>query len=114
MTTKPLKDKLGIIAKAYKSLPKELHCDFLKALAELEDNENHKKRSFPHTELHKVSGIGSVNVYRAYINKIKGWRLHLQYDNDNSISLCDVLTGKEHDATIKVIKSRKNNYKKKR
>lgn len=114
MTPKPLKDELGIIAKAYKILSKNLYSDFLKALAELEDNENHITRFFPHTQLHKVSGIKSVNVYRAYINKIKGWRIHLQYDNDKFLHLCDVLTGEEHDETTEVIKRRKNKYKKKR
>ena len=114
MTPKPLKDELGIIAKAYKILSEDLHCDFLKALAELEDNENHRTQNFPHTQLHKVSGIKSINVYRAYINKIKGWRIHLQYDNDKFLHLCDVLTGEEHDETTEVIKRRKNNYKKKR
>lgn len=114
MTPKPLKDELGVLNKAYKILTEDLHCDFLKALAELEDNENHRKKNFPHTQLHKVSGIKNVSVYRAYINKIQGWKIHLQYGKDNFLYLCDVLTGEEHDDTTEVIMSRKNRYKKKR
>jgi hypothetical protein len=43
-----------------KILPEELKIDFLEALAELEDNECHRTRTFPKTRLHKVTGIRAV------------------------------------------------------
>ena len=114
MNIKPIKDVEGVIAKAYKILPTDLHCDFLKAISELENNNNHKHGQFPHTHLHKVEGYKNYSVYRAYIHKTKGWRIHLQYGNDNFLILNDILTGKEHDKTTDVIKTRKNNYNKKK
>lgn len=71
MNPKPLKDELAVIAKAHKLLTNDLYEDFIKALAELEDNENHRTQNFPHTKLHKVKGA-KENVYRADVNKIKG------------------------------------------
>lgn len=113
MSVKPLKDESGVLGKAYKLLPSELHDSFLKALAELEDNDAHKNNVFPHTKLHKVRGnIKGVAVYRADIDKISGWRLHVQYDDDHFLLLNDILTGQEHDKVIDVIKLRKHRYKK--
>lgn len=77
---KPLFDEYGVIYEAMKILPDNLKLDFLEALAELEDNECHRTRSFPKTRLHKVKGIKQA-IYRADIDKISGWRIHLQYIN---------------------------------
>ena len=56
--TKPLFDDYGIIHEAMEILPTDkLKLAFLEALAELEDNEAHKTRSFPRTRLHKIAGI---------------------------------------------------------
>lgn len=109
MNEKGLVDDKAVIKKANKILPDELLKDFLDALAELEDNEAHRTRNFPKTRLHKVTG--AKDVYRADINKISGWRIHLMYESDNRIHLCDVLEGKEHDRVQKVIKNRKDLYK---
>lgn len=109
MDSKALKDDLAVIAKAYKLLPCDLYKDFIQALAELENNNNHKKHQFPHTELHKIEGTKN-NIYRAYINKTKGWRLHVQYGFGGYLELKDILVGKEHDRVGKIIKSRKNRY----
>ncbi len=46
MEPKPLKDKQGAIAQAYRILPEDLRASFLAALAELEDNACHLNR-FP-------------------------------------------------------------------
>ena len=54
---KSLFDEYGVIYEAMKILPDDLKLDFLEALAELEDNECHRTRSFPKTRLHKVKGV---------------------------------------------------------
>lgn len=110
MAIKPLKDSNGVFRQAHKILPSTLVGDFMKAIAELEDNECHRTQTFPHTQLHKVKGTKS-DVYRAYIDKIDGWRLHLQYGDSNFIELNEILTGQEHDDAAKIIKKRKGKYK---
>ncbi len=102
---KPLLDEYGVIFDAQKYLPTELKPDFLEALAELENNECHKNRSFPKTRLHRVTGIQQA-IYRADIDKISGWRIHLKYSN-GQIQLKDVIEGSKHDDEIKVIKAKK-------
>lgn len=110
MGAKPLKDENAVLKKAFEILPNEHHENFLKAIAELEDNECHRTRTFPHTNLHKAKGV-KQNVYRAYIHKTSGWRLHLQYGEGNFIELSDILEGQEHDNVQDVIKNRKGKYK---
>ncbi|MFH7030470.1 MAG: hypothetical protein ACHBN1_35205 [Heteroscytonema crispum UTEX LB 1556] len=102
---KPLLDEYGVIHEAMKILPEELKIDFLSALAELEDNECHKTRTFSKTRLYKVKGIKQA-IYRADIDKISGWRIHVQYI-DGKIHLKDIIEGQRHDDVIKVIKSKK-------
>ncbi len=107
---KPMLDEYGIIYEALKKLPdNKLKVEFLEALAELEDNECHRTRSFPKTRLHRVSGVKQT-VYRADINKVSGWRIHLQYINGN-IALKDVIEGRRHDDVLKVIKTKKGRYR---
>lgn len=115
MTPKPLIDEFATIAKAYEILPESLHSDFLKAIAELEDNECHRKHIFPHTKLHVIEGKPkNYSIYRGYIDKISGWRLHFQYGvEDNHFHLIDIIPGSKHDSVIKEIKNRKNRYQKK-
>ena len=106
---KPLLDDYGIIMEAIKKLPDEkMKVAFVEALAELENNECHRTRSFPKTRLHRVRGIKQA-IYRADITKISGWRIHLQYE-DGRIALKDVIEGKRHDDVVKVIKTRKGRY----
>jgi hypothetical protein len=106
---KPLIDEYGIIYEALKKLPdSRLKVEFLEALAELEDNECHRTRTFPKTRLHRVTGI-KQNIYRADINKVSGWRIHLQYQQGN-IVLKDVIEGRRHDDVIKIIKTKKGRY----
>jgi hypothetical protein len=105
---KPLLDEYGIIYEGLKKLPNELKLEFLEALAELEDNQCHRHRSFPKTRLHRVRGVKQA-IYRADINKISGWRIHIQYV-DGSIVLKDVIEGSRHDDVIKVIKTKKGRY----
>ena len=52
---KKLLDEFGVIYEGNKILPDNFKLQFLEALAELEDNECHKTRTFPKTRLHKVS-----------------------------------------------------------
>jgi hypothetical protein len=107
---KPMLDEYGIIHEALKKLPdQKLKVAFMEALAELEDNACHKTRSFPKTRLHRVSGIKQT-IYRADINKVSGWRIHLQYINGH-IALKDVIEGRRHDDTLKVIKTKKGRYR---
>ncbi len=105
---KPLLDEYGIIYEAMRILPDDLKIDFIEALAELEDNECHRTRTFPKTRLHKVKGIKQA-IYRADINKISGWRIHIQYI-DGKIHLKDIIEGQRHDDVIEVIKSKKDRY----
>lgn len=104
-----LYDEYGIIYEAIKILPNdELRIGFLEALAELENQECHKKRRFPKTRLHKVKGLKLV-IYRADIDKISGWRIHVQYIN-KQIHLKDIIEGRRHDDVLKVIKSKRTRY----
>ncbi|MDQ0042810.1 hypothetical protein [Variovorax boronicumulans] len=106
---KSLLDAFGVIMEAQKSLPDEKHkLQFLAALAELENNECHKTRTFPVTRLHKVTGIKQA-VYRADVDKISGWRIHLQY-SDGALHLKDLVPGSKHDDVVEVIKSKKIRY----
>lgn len=92
-----------------KILPDDgLKISFLEALAELEDQECHRTRQFPKTRLHKVKGVKQA-VYRADIDKVSGWRIHVQYVN-GQIHLKDIIEGQRHDNVIEVIKSKKSRY----
>jgi len=107
--TLTLCDEYGIIYQAMKILPDDqLKISFLEALAELEDNECHRTRTFPKTRLHKVKGVKQA-IYRADIDKISGWRIHVQYIN-GQIHLKDIIEGQKHDDVLDVIKSRKARY----
>ncbi|MFN6518268.1 MAG: hypothetical protein RMY29_027800 [Nostoc sp. CreGUA01] len=107
--TLTLCDEYGIIYQAIKILPDdELKIAFLEALAELEDNECHRTRKFPKTRLHKVKGVKQA-IYRADIDKVSGWRIHIQYIN-GQIHLKDIIEGQRHDDVIEVIKSKKARY----
>lgn len=108
---KALLDEYGIIYDANKNLPDDKHkVQLVEALAELEDVNCHKQRSFPKTRLHKVKGVKQA-IYRADIDKISGWRIHLQYDKKTGqLHLKDVIDGKLHDEATKVIKSKKERY----
>jgi phage regulator Rha-like protein len=109
MRIKTLFDELGVILKANKILPNnEFKVKLVEALAELEDNECHRTRSFPKTRLHRVRGVKQA-IYRADIDKTSGWRLHVQYI-DGILHLKDVIEGRRHDDVLKVIKSTKNRY----
>lgn len=107
--TLTLCDEYGVIYEAMKILPDDVHkVQFLEALAELEDQECHRTRKFPKTRLHKVTGIKQA-VYRADIDKISGWRIHVQYVK-GQIQLKDIIPGQKHDDVIEVIKSKKDRY----
>jgi hypothetical protein len=104
-----LYDEYGIIYEARKILPNnDLKIDFLEALAELEDNECHRTRNFPKTRLHRIKGIKQA-IYRADIDKISGWRIHVQYIN-GKIHLKDIVPGQRHDDVIEIVKSKKSRY----
>lgn len=60
------------------------------------------------TRLHKVKGVKQA-IYRADIDKISGWRIHIQYV-DGQIHLKDIIEGKKHDDILNVIKSKKTRY----
>jgi hypothetical protein len=107
---KELRDRFGVIREAMKILPSDaMKIDFLEALAELEDNECHRTRKFPHTRLHKVTGIKQA-IFRADIDKTSGWRFHVQYGNDAALHLKDIVEGPKHDDVIQVIKSKIGRY----
>ena len=102
-------DEYGIIYEAMKILPNnELKIGFLEALAELEDRECHRLKQFPKTRLHKVKGIKQA-IYRADIDKISGWRIHVQFV-DGKLYLKDIIKGQKHDDVMKIIKSKKGRY----
>ncbi|MEA5448154.1 hypothetical protein VB780_06200 [Leptolyngbya sp. CCNP1308] len=102
-------DEYGVIYQAMKILPDDqLKSSFLSALAELEDGECHRTRKFPKTRLHKIKGVKQA-IYRADIDKISGWRIHIQYVN-GQIHLKDIIEGQKHDDVLEVIKSKKLRY----
>lgn len=105
---KPLLDEYGIIHQALKILPEGLRLHLLEALAELEDNECHRTRTFPITRLHRIEGWEEA-IYRADVEKTSGWRLHVQYV-DGKICLKDIVQGRLHDDVIRVVKSKKGRY----
>ena len=107
---KILLDEFGIIHEANNILPEEFKLQFLESLAELEDNNCHKNRSFPVTRLHKIKGVKQA-IYRADIDKISGWRVHVQYDKTNKqLVLKDIIEGQKHDDVSKIVKSKKHRY----
>ncbi|BAU13395.1 hypothetical protein LEP3755_39340 [Leptolyngbya sp. NIES-3755] len=107
--TLTLQDQYGIIYQAMEILPDDsLKIGFLEALAELENNECHRTRKFPKTRLHKVKGVKQA-IYRADIDKMSGWRIHIQYV-DGQIHLKDIIEGQKHDDVLEVIKSKKSRY----
>lgn len=109
MKFKKLKDEHGCILSAYEKLPSRLVENFVRTLAELENNDNHAAHSFPFSNLHKIRGINK-SVYRAYIDKTKGWRLHVQLIEGGYLYLNEVLPPNEHDDAAKVVKMRKDKY----
>lgn len=106
---KKLLDEFGVIFEADKILPGEYKLDFLSALAELENNEAHRTKTFPKTRFHKVRGIKQA-IYRADIDKISGWRIHLQYHKSGYLVLKDIIEGQKHDNAIKIIKAKIYRY----
>jgi len=112
---KKLLDEYGIIFQANEKLSKDLKVSLIESLAELENNDAHVNRSFPKTRLHRVEGIKNT-IYRADIDKISGWRIHLQYRKNKSdgeggvLVLKDIIERKYHDDVIEVIKSKKARY----
>jgi hypothetical protein len=107
--TLTLCDEYGIIYQAMKILLDDrLKVGFFEALAELEDNECHRTRKFPKTRLHKVKGVKQA-IYRADIDKVSGWRIHVQYV-DGQIHFKDIIEGQKHDDVLDVIKSKKTRY----
>lgn len=107
--TKKLLDEYGVIYSAFHDLPGDsMRVEFLEALAELEDNECHRTRSFPKTRLHRVVGVKEA-IYRADVSKLSGWRIHLQYA-DGGLHLKDLIPGDSHDDVVRVIKSKRSRY----
>jgi len=107
---KALLDKYGILRKAWGDLPDDRHrLQLLECLAELENVESYKKREFPVSRLHRAKGVRQT-IYRADIDKISGWRLHLQFDGDGTLCLKDLIPGSKHDDVTKVVKGKKHRY----
>jgi len=108
---KALLDEYGVIYEANKRLPDDDHrLQLVEALAELEDNNCYVRHSFPKTQLHKIKGIKQA-IYRAYIYKTSGWRIHLQLDDrTHQIHLKEIVEGQLHDDVIKVVKASKGRY----
>ncbi|MBS1503355.1 MAG: hypothetical protein JST32_14900 [Bacteroidetes bacterium] len=107
---KKLLDEFGIIHEGTKILPEQFKIGLLETLAELEDNECHKTKTFPKSRLHKITGVTQA-IYRADIDKISGWRIHVQYDKKTGyLILKDIIEGQRHDDVVKVVKSKKNRY----
>lgn len=105
-------DDFGVLMECQKILPDDRHrLQLLQTIAELENNECHRTQIFPVSRFHKIKGI-QEKIYRADIDKISGWRLHMQYSADKRLHLKDVIAGSNHDHVVKVIKSKKERYEK--
>lgn len=48
-------------------------------------------------------------VYRADIDKVSGWRLHLQYQ-EGQVHLKDIIEGQKHDDVVRQIEAKKIRY----
>lgn len=109
---KRLKDDNGVLYETKKKLPDKYYGDLLATLAELEDNDCHRQHRFPHTELHKLKGLGKSvgDIYECYIHKISGWRFQVSYTADGYIALLNISDAEEHDRIDKVVKSKKNSF----
>lgn len=106
---KPILDEWGVILEAQRKLPDERHrLQFLEALAELQNNDSYVQRQFPKTRLHRLSGVDQA-VYRADVDKISGWRIHVQL-LDGKLHLKDLVPGEEHDRAAGAVKTRKVRY----
>lgn len=106
---KVLADHFAVILDAHQRLPDDRHrLQFLAGLAELENNNSHKLRSFPVTRLHKVVGTKKA-IYRADVDKVSGWRFHVQYVNGD-LHLKDLISGALHDKVLNVIHSKRDRY----
>jgi hypothetical protein len=110
---KGLVDDFGVLMECQRILPDDRHrLRLLESIAELENNEAHTRRSFPKTRLHKIAGIKEA-IYRADIDKISGWRLHVQYSRvDKRLHLKDVVPGQQHEDVIGAIKAKQSRYEK--
>lgn len=107
---KALLDKYGILREAWNTLPDDRHrLQLLEGLAELENVESYRTLQFPVTRFHRAKGVKQT-VYRADVDKISGWRLHLQFDHDGTLCLKDLIPGSKHDDVTKVVKAKKHRY----
>jgi hypothetical protein len=106
-----LRDPHGVIYEAVEILPDTKHkVGLVETLAELEQASRYMNKDFPKARMHKVAGI-KQDVFRADINKHSGWRMHVQHSIDGKhLILNDVLEGKEHDAVVRLIKTRLHRY----
>lgn len=106
-----LRDPHGVVYEAVKILPDNKHkVGLIETLAELEEANRYVSKDFPKSRLHKVVGV-KQNVFRADINKHTGWRIHVQHSSDsNHLILNDVLEGQDHDAVLRLIKTRQHRY----
>lgn len=106
-----LRDPHGVVYEAVKMLPDTKHkVGLVETLAELEEADRYASNDFPKARLHKVAGV-KQNVFRADINKHSGWRIHVQHSIDGKhLILNDVLEGKDHDAVVRLIKTRRHRY----
>jgi hypothetical protein len=106
-----LRDPHGVVYEAVKILPDTKHkVGLIETLAELEEASRYASNDFPKARLHKVAGV-KQDVFRADINKHSGWRIHVQHSSDGKhLILNDVLEGKEHDAVVRLIKTKRHRY----
>ena len=106
---KAIVDEYGVIREAAQVLPSDkLKVAFLEALAELEDNEAHRTRTYSKTRLHEIVGV-KKDIYRADIDKVSGWRLHVQF-RGGALHLKQVVAGTRHDAVLQVVNSQKDRF----
>ena len=104
-----MNQSVGVIYEAAKRVPSaDLKLAFIEALAEMEDHECHRTREFPKTRLHRVVGYKEA-VYRADIDKVSGWRIHMQYEG-GQVHLKDIIDGRKHDDVLGQIEAKKIRY----
>jgi hypothetical protein len=59
--------------------------------------------------LHRVVGYKEA-VYRADIDKVSGWRIHVQYEEGGQVHLKDIVEGRKHDDVLGQIEAKKIRY----
>ena len=111
MNVKGIADDIGCIRSFVDICPKEFYSQFLESLAELEDNDNHVRRTYPISRFHKMEGTSDYQIFRFDIDKMSGWRCMAQFNkNDGRLHLCGISEPKYHNKPLEFVTAHKDYF----